>query len=59
MVRHLSCFTAVQLAETDKEMSALRMQLQSLIDERQSLHSHVESYERKCNKLKDDIKFYK
>ncbi|XP_052122133.1 protein BCAP isoform X1 [Frankliniella occidentalis] len=48
-----------RLADNDKGMGALRAQQQSWMDERQSLISHVDAYERKCNKLKEDIKWYK
>ncbi|KAK3912769.1 Outer dense fiber protein 2, partial [Frankliniella fusca] len=48
-----------RLADNEKEMNFLRAQQQSWVDERQSLLSQVEAYERKCNKLKDELKWYK
>lgn len=47
------------MAGHEKEMNILRAQQHSWLDERQSLLSHIDAYERKCSKLKDDIKWYK
>lgn len=51
--------TLCQVAGHEKEMNSLRAQQHSWLDERQSLLSHIDAYERKCSKLKDDIKWYK